>query len=420
MKTYEMREVMRSFRTILPCLASISLFVGCSDSVTDESGGKETGPLYVITALHFSPDLSSRTDVLQFSDSLNADAKIDKTKTIELTGLNPTTWASYKEGEFFLADASGKVLRYALDDNGKLQQTQTMSLSAYGVNAFYNAMIIVWSETKAFLFDEITLQGFIWNPSDMTITRKMDLKSLFNTSEGGRTFSPWRERSQHKIGNKYFGTYIYFDKGPSETIQRSGMMVFDSDSETLTTVEQDKCPGIFNSVIGTDGKFYSATGTNAAAGYYLKHPGIGAPCLVRFDPDKMAFDDTFNVDIGSLVGGKIGAMLLGMDGQAAAYIRVLNEDLVASVTKSVVPIATFSAWDHYKLDSLIDPKTATKVDSMPTSAGGPTTSFTVDGKAYVMEGSFKDNKSWFLDLSADPPKRTMEIPGYGTYCLRIR
>jgi hypothetical protein len=48
------------------------------------------GPLVAISTITFSPDLSMRTDSIQFADKLSVDGKVEAGRTIELAGTNST------------------------------------------------------------------------------------------------------------------------------------------------------------------------------------------------------------------------------------------------------------------------------------------------------------------------------------------
>lgn len=407
---------------IVPVLAMGLALGGCGDgsSSSGDPPPGDTSPLFAISTIVFSPDLSSRTEHIAFSNSLAQDGVLDDTKAIELTTENSSIWPSSTSGEFFLADSgTGSVIRYGIGADGTVEKTGSVGFSAYGANAFYWTLIVQPSPTKAFLFDEITLQGFIWSPSELTISKNVDLSGQFNTDEGGKKYTIWRERASIKVGDKYFSAFKYYDPPSTVSLQRSGMLVMDDTNDTFTVVEHPTCSGLFNSVLGPDGKIYSATGIVAAAAYFVKQPGATAPCLVRFDPATMTWDDTFKVDLGALVGtGKFaGGVVAHKDGPV--YMRVLIEsDAMILGFTNPLQISGAPLWEMYKIDDITNPKTATKAD-VP-GAGGLLYPFEIDGKTYISDVNLTAGKSWFVDVSSDPPVRTLQMPGWGYYAVRMR
>lgn len=412
------------FRPAGAALTALSIaLAGCGDegtSATTGGGPVDTSPLYAISTIVFSPDLSSRTEHIDFATALSGDGKVDPMKAIEITSENSSIWPSPNAGEFFLVDTgTGSLIKYGTGATGAVEQKGKISFSAYGVNALYWTLLAHVSPTKSFLFDEITLKGFVWNPTEMVIDKEIDLSSKFNTMEGGKQYTIWRERRTIQIGDKFFAAFKYYDRPSAVTLPRSGMIVIDSAADTFTVVEHPTCPGLFNSVLGKDGKIYSASGIVAAAAYFVKQAGVTAPCMVRFDPATMQWDNAFNVDIGALTGGTVYAGGLVQHEGGPAYIRVLNE-ADAKVLGYTNPLQLSGAqlWETYKLDSLEDPKSATKVAT--PAAGGLLYPFTLDGKTYTSDASVATAKSWFVDISVDPPERALKMDGWGYYALRVR
>lgn len=435
---------LRGWSLVAPALSALAIFVGgCEDKKacvgaectggggtggdTSSAGaggsggeGVDVGPLVALNTITFSPDLSSRVDSLQFADKLGADGKVDASRTIELTSLNSTLWPSKKLGEMFLADAgTGTVIKYGLAADGSVEEKAKIGFSAYGVSAFYWTLIAMPSETKAFLFDEITLQAFIWDPAEMKILKDMDVSGQFNTMEGGVTYTVWREIATIELDGKFFASFHYFDPATAVVLPRSGMIILDSADDSITVVEHPTCGGLTNSVLGSDGMIYSASGVITAAAHFAGVPG--ASCLARFDPVKMTWDDTYNVELGPLVGGAgefAGGLFKNIaDPNAPVYVRRLIAAGVPMGLKNPLQIAGAPLWETWKLDDIKNPTAATKTDA-PTT-GGIIYPFEIDGKTYISDAAIQEGKSWLVDLSVDPPKRELEAPGWAYYGVKF-
>lgn len=413
---------------LLAVFSPLALSLAGCDGSTDGSGGSGGGgggggdnsPLYAIGTIVFSPDLSSRTEHIAFSDSLAGDGTIDPSKAIEIKAENSSIWQSPNKDEFFLVDAgTGSIIKYGPASGGAVEEKGKIGFSAYGVNAAYWTLLVFASPTKAYMFDEITLKVFVWNPTEMTISKEIDVASQFNTDEGGKKFTVWRERRPLQIGDKFYAAFKYYDPPSAVSLPRSGMMIFDSNNDDVVIVEKPDCTGLHNSVRGSDGKIYSSTGVVAAAAYFVGQPEATTPCIARFDPDTWTWDDTFNVDISAIAGGLKAAGGLHSHLDGPVYIRVLNEEQ-ATVLGFTNPLQLAGAplWDTFKIDDITNPTAATKVGS--PSAGGLLYPFTLDEKTYVSDVNLGAGKSWFVDLTQDPPDRTLQMEGWGYYAVRVR
>ena len=415
----------------MPLFSMVALLAGCGDETTGASGGALTcdsptdvpsvGPLVAISTITFSPDLSSRTDSLQFADKLTADGQVEAGRTIELAGTNSTLWASKNPGELFLAEAdSGTVIKYALTANGSIEEKRKIGFGAYGVTSFYWTLIAMESSTHAFLFDEKTLQGFIWNPDCMTITKQVDLKAKFNTMDNGKAYTVWREIQTLEVGGKFFAAFHYFDPATAAILPRSGMLIMDPATDSFDVVEVQNCAGLHNSILGKDGKIYSGSGVIAAGANFLGVPG--AMCLARFDPATMTWDETYKPDIPKLVDGAATQFVGGLfrdkaNPDAPTYVRVLLKDFVPATIKNPLNVAAAPLWKTYKLDDLANPTTAT--DTMVTPAGGIIYPIEMGGKTYVSDADVPNAKSWMIDISVDPPVKALELSGWGYYAVKF-
>lgn len=411
--------------------ALMFLFTGCGDGDTKptSTGGNacmpttnvpSVGPRVAIATSVYSPDLSMRTDTIQFADSLTASGKVDPARTIELVAINSTLWASTQLGEMFIADAStGTVIKYGLAADGSIEKRGEIGFGAYGVTSFYWSLIRHATATKSFLFDEKTLQGFIWNPECMTITSSVKLADQFNTVEGGTTYTVWRERQALEANGKYFSAFQYYNPASSDTLPRSGMLVMDPADDSFSVVENSACGGLANSVLGADGMIYSASGMIAAGAHYFG--AAEAPCLARFDPVQLAWDDTYNPDLATLAGGKkyLGTLFKNTaDPNAPTYMRVLIDSMVPTSIKSPVNLTGAPLWQTYAIDDLTNPTKITDTGIAPTA--GLVYPIEMDGKTYVSDASLLQGKSWMVDLSVQPLAHALEVQGWGFFAVKLR
>lgn len=413
-----MTSVHNMLRTMGTAMFACAL-MGCSDDTQPAAG--ITGPLYAFSTITFAPDFSSSTEHISFAGSLDMQGKVYDELSIEITGENSSIWPSYQLGEWFLADsATGQLVKYTVDADGKMQESGKLSLTAYGVNSLYWCIAVVHSSTKAFLFDELTFQGFIWNPSTMTISSRVDLAPMFNPTENGVKHTVWRERTPIRLGDRHFAAFKYFDPASQGIAPRSGMIIIDAVKDSFQVVEHPTCGGLLNSMVGADGKIYSSTGITGAAAHYLALPGASAPCMTRFDPDTLTFDEMFTVtDLGALAGaGMVAGGLVGHPGKTA-YVQVLDSTLVPQGGQQTPLTLTGSpVWQTYRLDDLTKPQQLMKVD-MPITAG-IVFPFVADDRTYATNADNFNGVSQVWDFSDDPPKQGVQLSGWGYVGIRIR
>lgn len=421
---------MHSCRTIKRFSASLLvLLVGCGENKeAGTTGGNacdskadlsNVGSLVAIATQTYSPDLTMRTDTIQFADNLTASGKVDPARTIELSVINSTLWPSANPGEMFLADAAtGNVIKYVVAADGSIEEKNRLGFGAYGVTSFHWALVAQASPTKVYLFDEITLQGFVWNPECMTITSQVNLADRFNPNEGDKTYTVWRERQPLEVGGKFFSTFQYVDPSTATILPRSGMLVIDSVNDTFTVVENPSCAGLNNSVLGSDGRIYSASSIFAAGTHYLE--AAGTSCLARFDPKTMQWDASYHPDIATLTGGAkfAGALFKNKSNRnAPVYMRVLQDSAVPAQVKDPYTLSAVSLWRTFVIDDLANPTKITDTGIEP--AGGLLYPIEIDDKTYVSDASLLMGKSWLVDLSVDPPARTLEVAGWGFYAVKL-
>lgn len=409
---------------MLGSLVALAVMSGCSDDSSGSTSGNGTvpnnEPLYVIQTLLFSDGLANRTDYLKFAPGLTADAKVDESRTIELNDENSTIWASNKPGEFFLSRSStGQIVRYLATSDGKIEEAESISFSAYGVNQFYYAGVVIESDTKAYLFDEITLQGFVWDPSSMTIVSNVDLTSRFHAEEGGQRWPVWRSQAHVRAGNKIMFAFQYLDQVSTTGLPRSGMLVINTETDTFSVVEHPTCGGLYHHALGPDGMVYAATGGLYAIAHYSGAPGLTPPCMVRFDPEKETFDESFLVELSTLTGGKPTGGFAQQSGKGA-YLRAANVDLLpAGDTRPVGRALAFSPiWETYFLEDMTKPEAATFID-LPIPSN-PLGGQTVNDVAYVSDVDLKINQSILLDMSTNPPTPGLVGEGWLANIRRVR
>jgi hypothetical protein len=144
-----------------------------------------------------------------------------------------------------------------------------------------------------------------------------------------------------------------------------------------------------------------------------------APCLLRLDASWSAFDATFHVDLGSLVGGATAGNLLPGASPTTAWIRVLDEK-TTSVGPETHPrvLASSPAWGWWAVE-LGD---APKATAMPLGVGnGSDFVLNAADRAVIPEFSSDRSQTVLRDMSTGTPgATTLSVPGLVFSLVRLR
>jgi hypothetical protein len=348
-------------RAALATLA-LALTAGCGDGAEAQKPLDSNKPLYAITTQLLTADEPQSYVIV--TDTLEGNGQQSLSRAIELPGRSlgvgiPGTGTLYTAG-----DEDGTVTRWELKADGSLGQGATVSFANQGVKAIgeYQGNLYFVSATKAYYFDSENAQMIIWNPTAMTVTGSVPLKGL--AVEGtALVFS-----AQPVARGTQVLVPVAWLKVPSRTVYKQlGMVSIDTTTDTATIATDTRCGYAREGVLGTDGQVYVATETYGAAAYRMVGGDTPTPCLVRFDPVALKFDDAFYKELSSLTGGKVtGSILAGPGGKT--YLRVLDET-VHPVVAGEHPraVASAPAWNWWQLD--LGSVSATPVASLPPSTG---------------------------------------------------
>ncbi|MCA9576386.1 MAG: hypothetical protein R3B40_04735 [Polyangiales bacterium] len=222
---------------------------------------------------------------------------------------------------FYVGSSDGPaVTRYEVTADGIVEDDE-VSFENEGTTATggYQSNLILVSRTKAYYIDQGNSQLVIWNPTTMTVSGTSSFDSINEVgARSGISGFPIR------VGTKYFYGVGWFTMATLDVLHGAAVLVIDSadDSATLVRDEDERCGYSFSVVEGTDG-LYVGTEAFGAAQHALSM-GTAAPCMLRFDPDTLTFDDTYQVALESLVGDVPAGTLVPGPTAGTAYLRALD------------------------------------------------------------------------------------------------
>ncbi|WP_224366829.1 hypothetical protein [Hyalangium versicolor] len=403
----------RSLRLAAMALA-LPLFAGCGDDTEDPDPTPEDKPLYALTT---QVGLSTDTpqSYLVVMDSVDQPQQLSLANAIELPGRALGVGVP-KSGAIYVAGSeSPTVTRYTLNSAGQLEKGSTVSFEGKGVASIgeYQGQFQFISETKAYYFDTRTAQLIIWNPKDMTVTGSTSMSDLV-IQGAGLSFSGMPIRQD----NLLIMPAGWRPPPPTVGITKvAGVVVINTTNDSATVVKDERCGYVRDGVAGPDGMIYLATEAYGAAVRRVKGNDSPEPCLLRFNPKTLTYDQTFYKALSSFAnGGTVGSIVAGPSG--TAYVRVYDESKF-TITADTHPrtVASAPAWKWSQLN--LSTFAATPVDTLPASTGS-TFLFQADDRTLFTDFASDSSSANLRELTDKSGKVTASTQGLTFSFLQLR
>jgi hypothetical protein len=386
------------------------------DAAVEDSGTDSAMPaepaLFALVAQVFADDAANNQSYVVVTDALEGNAMLSLDDGIELAG-RAIGVGPVDGGVIFVGGDSGPTLtRYDLQDDGSLEEGDTVSFIGEGVATIgeYGGQIHFVSDDKAYFFDGPTAQMVIWNPEAMTVIGATALTDL--VIEGATlTFTA----SPLVVGSKLI-TFAGWRLGPAVPSE-VGIVVVDTTSDEVTVIRDDRCGYARDGALGDDGMVYVATEAYGAAVHRLNAENAAAPCMLRFDPETSEIDDSFELALNELAdGAPTGSLVRGPEG--AVFVRVLDENAV-EIADDTHPrvLASATAWQWASV-ALGD---APSLSLLDTEAGGGSVVMQELGEHFIAPLFTGSESTTLVPLTSDglgEPLAT--IPGLVFSAVKLR
>ncbi|WP_437291688.1 hypothetical protein [Sorangium sp. So ce406] len=386
---------------------------GTGGATSGTGGAPIAGPMYALTVQVFGPDGGDTQSYILVTDTLDSDQPLSLDDGVEVLGRALGVGPDGGGAVFVASDAAATVTRYDLQQDGSLEEGDTVSFQGKGLAKIgeYGSQFHFVSETKAYFFDGPTAQVVVWNPEEMAVTGDIPLESLV-IPDATLTYS---SAPPLRLGGDVI-TFGGWRVGP-EVPSLAAVVVVDSATDEATVVTDERCGYVRDGVEGPDGMIYVATEAYGAAVHRLNPDNAAAPCMLRFDPETRQFDPDFHVELGALFDGDTaGSLFGGPDGKA--FLRVLDESAfeIAADTHPRV-LASAAAW-RWASVTLGDTLEATVLDAEPS--GGSILSVALGDRAFLL--AFDGQESTTLhELGEDGPRAAaLTAPGLAFSAVKLR
>lgn len=316
-------------------------------------------------------------------------------------------------GTVFVSTGGPELTKYVLDAQDKLQPAGKVSFQQFGVGTIgeYASQLQFVSSTKAYYFDTRTAQIIVWNPTDLTPTRAIDLKDL-RLPDATLTFSstlPVKRAAKIVLAAGWRST------NNQRVIKQAAVVVLDTATDTATVLKDERCGYVRDAVEAADGRVYLATEAWGSSVHRLNPEFAPAPCLLRLDAALSAFDPAYSKELNAIGGGVTGSLTQSRDGKV--YTRVLDEAAakIGPMT-SARALASLPVWSWAEV-TLGDTPTATKVPGAPLGTGSLIVLDTRDQR-FVAE--IKQAGTDLIDLTRGVGGVSISTPGLTFSAAQLR
>ena len=346
------------------------------------------------------------TSYIALSDTLDSSDVVALDDAVEIAGRALGT--AYGRALFVGTGDAGTLTRYDLQDDGTLTEGATVSFAGAGVSAIgeYQEQIQVVSETKAYYFDGRTAQMIIWNPSDMTMTSTVSLGDLI-LEDAITVFAT----NAHWAGDTLYFPVGWRSSDNARILPTAAMLVIDSTDDSVEIAMDEGRGGYIRTVVdGGDGYLYLATEAYGSAVYRINEDNAPAPCLLRFSVADGAFDETYHVELASILDGANAGTLTPTGTPGDAWIRVFDEEAFSvEVDTNPRVLASTPAWGWARV-SLGDEPSAT-LDSSIAIGTGSAFLIRFGDAPYLVEFASDRSTSSFRPVSTMIPDATLSVTG---------
>jgi len=350
-----------------------------------------TDPLYVVSTTVFSGEEAQ--GYLVPVTSLEPGTTFDLNNAIEA----PDNTIAARPGEPYLYVGSSEtptITRWDLQGNGSFVEGPSLSLANLGLSRASVSLDLMYSAEKAYIPDDDNHQVVIWNPKTMEIITTLDLGVA---SEGA--LLPWMWISVRPdvvlVTVSWEGD---FENDWSAFGDHVTVIAIDPVTDTIMSTTTDpRCNYLFWGSQTSDGTaYYSPFSYYTPIRSMLGDDRGVESCALRVPAGGKTFEDGYELDLSSLVGGRpAGNLFLVSDD--VALIRVWHSELVAPLREDksnwedVIGEAGFLWW-RWQLDS-------PSAEQIPDQQPG----------ASEITGAYRvDNRNFLPRVSADYSSTTLD------------
>lgn len=249
--------------------------------------------------------------------------------------------------------------RYVIDENGKPKADRVIDFTATGVQNTGRALMRagkIISASQGYFLDHKSLQIVEFNPTEMTITDKVSLKSLEEKSLPGRwSIFPVMD------GDRFIATISYSD-ADSKPAAHTKVVILDTKTNKFVTDTSTQCGSVSASAKDAAGNMYFASHDDTALSHF-KGASAFPPCAIRINSGANEWDDSYLLNLQNLTNdGRLAMTVMPGKGNIG-YTQVLSSATQATLDPdTALPALRGTVWEFHRVDLTDDAATSTKLD----------------------------------------------------------
>jgi hypothetical protein len=379
--------------TPLATLTLLAGLVSCGDEDLTNTTGAELpdtpvgddgeSPLYVVSTNVFSPE--GIIGYVSLVPSLDASVTIELDRALEFPGGANSVGIPGEPYIYVGLWSSPTVERWDLQPDGSFERGPVISFANLGVlDVSSVAFSPIQTAQKSYFTDYIGSQLVSWNPAGMQVLGTVPLPLVAEGSLQPRLMSYLTIREDTVLVNAFMEDS---DDG-TRSADRSQLISVDiATDQIVATDEWLGCEKVQLAGYTSDGTAYYTADTGRVMQRVVYGAGHGAAaCGLRVVPPGFVFDEGYDVDLTSLVGGRPIAGDLMVVSDDMAFLRVWHdEDAGEALTaENIDVVSTERAFRWWTWD-LVSSTASEIPDQVPMSSFADR--FTVEGRTFVVDNS---------------------------------
>ena len=313
--------------------------------------------------------------------SLDSGATFDLKDALEL----PESLVAARTGDpyFFTATLEDPVItRWEPKGDGAFEAKQTLSFANLGVGRSWAVdPNLFYARDRAYFTDDRNRQVVVWNPETMTLVTTIPLDV-----EPDGALEPWLTMTLRE--DRIF-VVASWEEGSAGDWTRFGehVRIIEIDPATdavVASTDEPRCNSFtWTSTTSNGTTYFSPMSWFAPIRAMMGAEHGVASCGLRIVPPATSFDESYQVDLSALAGGRPAGTLF-LVGDDVAFMRVWHEELVDELAddksnfEDIINQAGFKWWRWQ-----VGAEAATVVAGQEPSASEVAALFSVDGSSWV-------------------------------------
>lgn len=401
-------------------LLSLLALPACGSTDDPSSNGEwATGPLYVGSTRMFSADGS--LGYMYRLHSLDGAESVDLKQAVE---LEEDAWVFGKADPYFYTAAifAPEITQWSLDASGNFVKGAKLNFANQGVGGTFSAAFAaLYSKDKSYFVDNVSGRVIVWNPEKMLYIDSIPLDLSLPESYGDAgDLTPSVEFTTTTNRVLITVTWGSQSSGWTETATFSRLIVLDPRSDAIVSTEDHHgCESLSPAGSTSDGTVFFSPWDFKAAVRGVFGAGLGASsCGLRVVPGGKEFDESYRVDLSTLVDGKPAGSAFLEDDQHL-LLHVWDNDLVNATSENWIDDKRWEAgylWYRWTLGA---PQAELIAGQTPSSEGGSWQN--IDSRRLSYSASPDFSQTTFTWLESDGSLTTgRTVPGYTVATIRAR